>query len=412
MSNFHPLVNDSDRTPRRGAREQRVPLFIFFGLSMAPAVALGFGRFAYALLLPSMRQDLSWTFSDAGAMNAANALGYLAGALLSTQLAARAGTKRLFTWSMAATTVSIGATGTTAAFTPLLILRGMAGFFGALSFVSGAALTSASAARSKGFAPPTLVGIYFAGAGIAVALSAPVVPVLIDQLGWRGGWGVLGALSFVATAFACFSLRYAVGSEDSPAHRQGGRWSPYPMLALLVAYSLYGAGYIAYATFIVAYLRAAEGASPLDVTIFWTVLGLASIAGAFIWSPILTRLRGGKGTAATVLVTLMGAAVPLVFPSHAAANLSAFCFGGAFLAVIAAVTTYARRTNIPSHWPNAIAALTVAFGFGQSIGPVLSGAFSDGPTGIRGGLWLSVFILGASTLIALVQREHTVRDCG
>jgi len=40
------------------------------GLALGPAVALA--RFAYGLLLPSMRSDLSWSFAQAGAMNTAN----------------------------------------------------------------------------------------------------------------------------------------------------------------------------------------------------------------------------------------------------------------------------------------------------------------------------------------------------
>ena len=57
-------------------------LWVVAGLAMAPAVAVGLARFAYALLLPPMRADLGWTYADAGTMNTANAAGYLAGALL------------------------------------------------------------------------------------------------------------------------------------------------------------------------------------------------------------------------------------------------------------------------------------------------------------------------------------------
>ena len=39
--------------------------------------ALGLARFGYAVLLPSMRTDLRWSYTQAGGMNTANALGYL-----------------------------------------------------------------------------------------------------------------------------------------------------------------------------------------------------------------------------------------------------------------------------------------------------------------------------------------------
>ncbi len=177
------------------------------------------------------------------------------------------------------------------------------------------------------------------------------------------------------------------------------------MACTLVAYGLFGAGYIAYATFIVAYLRSAEGFSGGGVTRFWSILGLSSVAAAFAWGRILGRLKGGWGTAATLGVLTIGTAAPLVWSTPAGAYLSAVLFGGSFLAVLAAVTSFARRVVEPHAVTAAIATLTVVFGIGQCIGPVLSGALSDGPNGLKAGLWLSVGILAVGAVVAAFQRE-------
>ena len=58
-------------------------------LSMGAAISLGITRFSYALLLPPMRSDLDWSYTLAGGMNAANALGYLLGALVTPLLLRR-----------------------------------------------------------------------------------------------------------------------------------------------------------------------------------------------------------------------------------------------------------------------------------------------------------------------------------
>lgn len=50
-------------------------------LSMGAAIALGIARFSYALLLPPMKADLHWTFTEAGALNTSIGVGYLIGAL-------------------------------------------------------------------------------------------------------------------------------------------------------------------------------------------------------------------------------------------------------------------------------------------------------------------------------------------
>jgi predicted MFS family arabinose efflux permease len=124
-----------DRTP---------PLWIVLGLAMAPAVALGFARLAYALLLPSMRDDLGWTYADAGAMNTANAVGYLIGALGSASIAARAGLKRTFATGLWITVIAIPLCDLTSNFDALLVVRAVAGLSGAIAFVTGASLVSAS----------------------------------------------------------------------------------------------------------------------------------------------------------------------------------------------------------------------------------------------------------------------------
>jgi predicted MFS family arabinose efflux permease len=177
------------------------------------------------------------------------------------------------------------------------------------------------------------------------------------------------------------------------------------MTCKLLAYGLFGAGYIAYATFIIAFLRSDEGFTGAGITRFWSIFGLASVAAALAWGPILGRLKGGWGTAATLGGVTIGAAVPLLWNAPAGAYLSAILFGGSFLAVLAAVASFAGRAAKPHAWTAAIAALTIAFGAGQCIGPVLSGALADGANGLRSGLWLSVGILAVATIVAALQRE-------
>jgi len=101
----------------------------------------------------------------------------------------------------------------------------------------------------------------------------------------------------------------------------------------------------------------------------------------------------------------VGAAVPLLWSRPGAAYLSAILFGGSFLSVVAAVTAFARKAARPHAWTAVIAAFTVVFGLGQSVGPILSGALSDGPSGIRSGLWLSVGLLAAGSIVAVFQGE-------
>lgn len=79
----------SDGAPGRPARwSTGRQLLVALGLALGPAVALGFARFAYALLLPPMRSALGWSFATAGVMNTANAAGYLIGAVTAVSVPA------------------------------------------------------------------------------------------------------------------------------------------------------------------------------------------------------------------------------------------------------------------------------------------------------------------------------------
>jgi predicted MFS family arabinose efflux permease len=71
-----------------GALSARSAWLIAIGFSLEPAVSNGLARFAYGLMLPAMRQNLSWTYTEAGWINTANALGYLIGAGLTLALVA------------------------------------------------------------------------------------------------------------------------------------------------------------------------------------------------------------------------------------------------------------------------------------------------------------------------------------
>ncbi|MGI8912689.1 MAG: YbfB/YjiJ family MFS transporter [Chloroflexota bacterium] len=374
------------------------------GLALGPAVALGFARFAYALLLPGMRDDLGWTFAQAGAMNTANALGYLLGALLATAIARRLGARRVFISGIAVTAAALLLSAVATSFPALLLLRVVAGVAGAITFIVGGGLAAHLGGRAAK-RTALILAVYFAGGGLGILISALAISPLLAAAphGWRLGWATLGGLSLLAL----LTVRPILGRVDEiPAGPSGGarRAPTRPLLCTFAAYTLFGAGYIAYMTFIIALLRS-EGIGARSVGVFWAVLGLAAIGSLAVWGPVLERLRSGRGLGLVLLVVAIGAALPITNPSLVVALLSALLFGGSFLNVVTAVTAIARRALPPHAWTGGIAALTVVFAIGQCVGPVLSGVLADRSGGVRLGLSLSAALLLLGAFVALGQRE-------
>lgn len=391
----------------------RGAVWIALALAAAPASAFGLARFAYAVLLPPMQADLGWSYATAALLTTANSLGYLAGAVLAPRIGRRTGVRRAFSASLAVTALALGASALTTLLPVLLVLRLAAGLSGAVTFILGAALTASLAASLADARPATrripsgalLMGVYVAGGGLGIVLSGLALPWALNafpaDVGWRVGWGLLGAVGLAAWAVAA---RAARGVPEPPLRVAGSRAPVRGMIPLLTGYTLFGAGYIAYMTFIVALLRG-DGVTDQQVAVFWVVLGLAAVGGGFAWAPVIERLPGGQAPALLMLVVALGAGLPLLGAGPVLALASAVLFGGTFLALVGSVTHAAQRVLPPTLVSDGIGLLTTLFALGQSIGPVLSGVLSDSADGVRAGIGLSVAILLVGGALFLPQRR-------
>lgn len=379
------------------------------GLAAIPAVSLGFARFAYALILPVMRSSLHWSYAAAGVLTTANAVGYLVGALAAPKAAARWGERPALVGCTVLTGLSLAASAVSADMAYLLALRLLAGATGAVAFVVGGSLAARLGIGASAHRSALLLGVYFAGGGIGVALSGAAVPAVLGSTHWRSAWLLLGALS-LAVIPAC--LPGTARARPRTLHQPSlswGKWPARPLTALLISYGLYGAGYIAYMTFVIALLHQ-QGTPDSEVTAFWITLGTSAALIGPTWGRVLARLRAGRGSALLMAVVAVGAGLPLVSASAGAVYVSALVFGASFLAVVTAVTSCARRSLPSPHWTAAIAGLTTVFALGQCLGPVLAGTLSDGPSGIRAGLLIGVALLALGAITALAQREQGPRQ--
>lgn len=370
-------------------------------VAIGPVVAIGFARFSYALLLPAMRQSLHLNYALAGLVNTANAAGYLIGAVLATAVASALGARRAFLLGMVVTAACLLGSGATTSFAVLLLCRIVSGLSGAVVFVIGAALAAQLGSRRPARAG-TILSIYTSGGGLGIVMSGLLVQ---PQMNWRIAWAVFGGVAVVAVVLIWPVLRGMPEPHRAPVLRS---WRPPPALTpTFIAYGLFGLGYIAYMTFIVAFVET-RGVDGGDIRLFWILLGLACVVAMPAWGALLDRVRGGTALALCLGVVAIGAALPLLRAGAPFAFLSAILFGGSMMVVVSAVTSLARRTLPPQSWTSAIGQLTFVFAVGQAIGPSLSGLVSDRAGGVAAGLGVSVVILVVGIVAGLWQREREV----
>lgn len=383
-------------------------------LSVGAAISLGVTRFAYGLLLPAMRDDLGWTYTLAGAMNTANAVGYLIGALATPRLLHRVGPSVLLWSGSLLAALFMGLSGFFTDANVLLLQRLLAGVASAVVFVAGGLMAARLGAR----APPQaglLLGLYYGGTGLGIALSAFLVPWVLEfaqtQLhGWRFAWWVLAGVCIAGTLLLRWPAR-VMAQWDVPAQvqsheRSSFSWKPFGFA--LSGYGMFGVGYIGYMTFVVALLRN-QGTSPQAAMFFYALLGIAVMASSRIWAGLLDRHHGGGAMA--LLNGLLGVAIvlPALTQNFLLLLISGALFGGVFLSIVASTTALVRHNLPPSAWAKGISAFTIVFAAGQIVGPTMVGWIADGEGGLERGLLVSALALWLGSALAWRQKPLTSR---
>ncbi len=383
-------------------------------LSVGAAISLGVTRFAYGLLLPAMRGDLGWTYTLAGAMNTANAVGYLIGALATPRLLHRVGPSVLLWSGSLLAALFMGLSGFFTDANVLLLQRLLAGVASAVVFVAGGLMAARLGARAPAQAG-LLLGLYYGGTGLGIALSAVLVPWVLElaqmQLhGWRFAWWALAGVCIAGTLLLRWPAR-VMAQWDVPAQvqsqeRSSFSWKPFSFA--LSGYGMFGVGYIGYMTFVVALLRN-QGASPQAVMLFYGLLGISVMASSRIWAGLLDRHHGGGAMA--LLNGLLGVAIvlPALTQNFVLLLISGVLFGGVFLSIVASTTALVRHNLPQSAWAKGISAFTIVFAAGQIVGPTMVGWIADGEGGLERGLLVSALALWLGSALAWRQKPLASR---
>jgi predicted MFS family arabinose efflux permease len=397
------LAVTSADSPALFARPARMILI----LALAPAIGLGIGRFAYSLVLPDMRDSLGWSYSTAGFMNTVNAIGYLAGALGAAPFVRRHGLFKTAWIGAVACVVSLAICAMSANFFVFSFARMVSGFGAAIAFVGGGAL-AATIAQSRPAQSALLLSLFYTGPGTGLIVSGLAAPFILQYFGPGSWWVVWVALTIIAAVMTIPLLLNPIATPANAASEAAPTISLRPILLYLAGYFLFGAGYIAYMTFMIAYVRDAGGAAAAQ-SAFWCLIGVGAYASPWVWRKLMARGESGMTTAILIGITAIGTALALLGTSPMLLAASAFVFGNAFFAVVTATTAFTRLNYPAIAWPKVIGIMTITFGLGQTLGPLVTGAVTD-VMGLSYALNISTAALALGAALCAVQRPLKKMD--
>lgn len=370
---------------------------------LAMAAAIGIGRFVYTPILPIMLESLGWGKTAAGLVASANFLGYLVGALLAVRPLAGSVQRRAL---IAALLVSAATTLGMALQTNIVVMMALRLVGGAASAFVIVLASTLVLARLSAAGRGALSAIHFAGVGAGIMVSAVIVSALLAAgVGWQAMWASAGVVALIATGLVAVLIPdQPTLTTAAPAPSVAGPPRGLPML--VIAYGLFGFGYVITATFLVTSVRMSAELRELETWI-WVLFGFAAVPSVALWSWIGTRAGAMMAFALACLVEALGVAASVEWVTVPGICLAAVLLGGTFMG-LTALGLMAGRQLSSANPQRTIGLMTASFAFGQMIGPTVAGYLFDQLGSLRvPSLAAATALVVAAGLTAIADRAVT-----
>ncbi len=383
---------------------------VAFTGTLVTILAHGFGRMSYSVILPSMRDGLGLTYTQLGTIATGNFIGYLCLAVIGGFIAARFGVRRVVFVSLLVIGVSLFLTGFSDSFVFAFFMRLISGMGNGGSYVPIMALPAAwFVMKKRGLA----TGIVSGGIGTGLFFSGIILPPVIAAFGkegWRYAWFILGVMVFVL-AFVCYAflrntpqergISLYGGEEPQKGGPKVTLFSAFKdvvvepeMWKLGSVYFMYGFSYIIYLTFFPAYLVKEMNVPAVTAGRIFSVLGLFSIFCGVVYGWISDVLGRRYGSMIAYLTLALSYVIFAFWKDYAGFYLSAIVFGIAAFSVPTIMAAASGDAVGGRLAPAGLGFITLFFGIGQALGPVVGGWIKD-----TTGFFTNAFLLSAAVSI-------------
>lgn len=373
----------------------RSPMFVAFGGLFSLAAAMGIGRFVYTPILPFMSASVPLGPADAGLIASANFLGYLAGAFAASLGFLPGSHRAWFLGALAVSALTTAAMAFTTALAMFVVLRfggGVASAF-VLVFSSTLVLERLSVAGR-----PNLSAFHFGGVGCGITLSAVAVALLAGHdFSWRGLWIASATMTLLCLGLAAWLVPAGPSLQPATAPKRKPTGKPnVQLIRLIVAYGLFGFGYVITATFMSVIVRDSPALNPAEPYV-WLAVGLTAAPSVYVWNTVASVTGATRAFSIACILEAGGVALSVVAGTSATVITAAVLLGGTFMGITALGLTEARRLS-PGAQRQTLAVITACFGVGQMIGPLVAGVLGEA----TGSFATASFAAAAALVVAAV----------
>ena len=362
---------------------------IVFAGTLTIVACLGLGRFAFGMLLPSMRDALGMSYDEMGLLGTFNFAGYMAAVGLTPLLLRRFTPRSLISIGLALIASCMFAISASYSYISVVTLYTLVGVGSGLANIPIMVLVSFWFRRDK---RGRAAGFIVIGSGFAIIFSGFLIPYLnahFGAQGWRIAWLIIGFIVLVIAAIVATLIRNspeekgleplgASGSFDYDPSETKGRFSVVQILVHLgTLYFIFGATYVIYGTFIVTTMVEEYGFSEVIAGRFWSWVGFFSLFSGVLFGILSDRIGRKGGLVAvfsvqTLAYLLAGSNLgeKVIFVSIMLYGVAAFAIPAIMAAAIGDYLGKARAAA-------GFSIITFCFAIGQTIGPAVAGVVAE-----------------------------------
>ncbi|WP_078427757.1 MFS transporter [Alkalihalobacterium alkalinitrilicum] len=372
----------------------------------------GFARFSFGAIFPFMREGLNLTYQQAGFLTSSIFIGYLVGVINVSSIVKRFNAKKTIIIFLSLIIVSIMIIGSSNHFWVVFTACFFMGYASGGTFIPSLELVRRWFHQSKrGMA----VGIAMAGGGAGMVFSGISVPFLVrayGDTGWRLSWFIIAAFIFIIILFIGLMLKNSpddinekpLGDNDPKSIEESSRngyeksnivYGNKLVWAIGSVYFIFGFSYLIYSTFLVDYFINDLSFSNEIAGFLFSVGGVASIISGFIWGTVSDRF--GRMIALSFVffiqtIVLLGL---IYVTSYGVVFILVVLYGLTLWGVPTILTASMGDLIVPEKNPAAMGFITVFFGIGQLISPMITGYLVE----LDGNYMLALFLSIAACMV-------------
>lgn len=392
-------------------------IIIFSGV-LTLFACLGLGRFALGMLLPSMGDTLSLSYTQMGIISTGNFIGYLTAVLICGPLIAKLGERRTIFTGLLLVGLSMLFVSQSSEFKTITLLYFITGIG------SGIANITVMSLVAHWFSPKyrgRAAGYMIVGNGLGIVLSGLLVPWLNSSwadVGWRISWGLFGLSILLLAGIVVWLIRnhprelnlttFGAQEADSPNAINCHKAKPANIRKLIFhigsIYFLFGFTYVIYATFIVTTLIEQHSFTEDKAGFLWMLIGILSIFSGALFGGVSDHFGRKKGLMAVFAIQTISYTLVASELGQIALYLSMFLFGISAFSIPAIIAATISDMLPATEAGKAFGFVTFFFGIGQIAGPTLAGFLAESTHSFTSSYLLAAFLtvtaIGLTAMLA------------